>query len=219
MYENNKEDILCSGIKYTMLSLISKKINVLIVGGGNAALIKAKTFTKKGCLVSVISKDFNRGFKELESYSNLKLIKSEYEKKYVECNHIVIIATNSEKTNSEIRLHCIENYKLYIDCSIPEEGICVTPCQRNTENIFLGVNTSTSNPKVAVYLADKIKEYINKYDKFTEFTSRIRNNFKENCIKKEIIKFVCSDDFFFFYEKGKEDLVLRMFYPYEDIVK
>ncbi len=219
MYENNKEDILCSRIKYTMLSLISEKINVLIVGGGNAALIKCKTFIKKGCLVTVVAKDFNIAFKELENYNNLRIIKSEYEKKYIECNHIVIIATDLESLNLEIRKHCRENYRIYIDCSSPSEGLCVTPCQRNTENIFLGLNTLNGNPKISVYLSDKIKEYMNKYDEFTKFTSDIRNSIKCYDINKEIMNFMCSDDFFFFYEKGKAETVLKIFYPKEDIVK
>ncbi|AWI06589.1 NAD(P)-dependent oxidoreductase [Clostridium drakei] len=212
MYENNKEDILCCGIKYTMLSLMSNKIKVLIVGGGNAALIKAKTFIKKGCLVSIVAKDFNDGFKELKNYSNLKITKSEYKREYIECNHLVIIATNSEKINFEIRSHCIESYKLYIDCTSPENGLCVTPCQRNTKNIFLGVNTSSGNPRASVYLADKIKDCAVKYDKFIEFTSDLRKRLENSSIKKEIMKFVCSEDFYFFYEKGKEDIVLNMFY-------
>lgn len=217
MYENNKEDILCGGIEYTMLSLISNKIKVLIVGGGNAALTKAKTFVKKGCLVSVVSRDFNDGFKELRDCSNLKIIKSEYKKEYIECNHLVIIATSSKKINSEIRLHCTESYKLYIDSTSPEDGMCITPCQRNTKNIFLGVNTFSGNPRASVYLAEKVKDYAAKYDKFIEFTSDLRKRLKNSSIKKEIMKFVCSEDFYFFYEKGKGDIVLKMFYADEHI--
>lgn len=195
-----------------MLSLISSKINVLVVGGGNAALIKAKTFVKKGCFVSVVSKEFNEGFKELENSSNLKVIKSEYKEEYIRCNHIVIIATDSKKVNENVRQHCEESCKLYIDCSSPEHGLCVTPCQRNTKNIFLGVNTSNKNPRAAVYIADKIKDYIGKYDEFIEFTSNVRNSIKESSKKREIMKFMCSEDFYFFYEKGKENIVLKMFY-------
>lgn len=198
-----------------MLSLMSQKINVLIVGGGNAAFIKARTFVKKGSKVTVISKEFNSKFKDLEQYGNLKLIKSEYEKKYIDCNHIIVIATDSENINSKIRLQCIENYKLYIDCTLPEEGTCITPCQRNTEHIFLGINTLNKNPKASVYLADKAEKYLNKYDEFVAFTSNVRNNIKDKNVKKDIVNFMCSDDFFFFYEKGKAEIVLKIFYEIE----
>ena len=38
----NKQDF--SAINYTMISLLSSKVNILIVGGGEAAFIKCGTF-------------------------------------------------------------------------------------------------------------------------------------------------------------------------------
>lgn len=213
MYEDNKEDILCSGIDYTMISLISPKINVLIVGGGRAALIKARTFTKKGCRVWVISKKFVPEFNELSICSNLKLINEEYGKEHVIDKHLIIIATNNEEINEKIRNHCDEFYKLYIDCSMPKKGLCITTCQRSTKSTIFGINTNDFSPKTSVFLADKVKNQLEKYDDFIEFTSFIRNSIKGFENKNEIMNFICSEDFLFFYNKGMGKSIFEMFYP------
>lgn len=212
MYEDNSKDILRSGIEYTMLSLISEKINVLIVGGGKAALTKAHTFADRGCRVTVVSKEFLEGFKELKSYKNIELIYDEYNKKYIYDKHVVIIATNSEEVNRVIREDCKEAYKLFIDCSSPKEGTCITPCQRNTKNTFFGLHTNSVSPKTSVYLANKVKNELEKYDEFVSFSSSIRNQIKDWDRKQQIMNFICSDDFYFFCEKGKHKEIFSMFY-------
>ena len=212
MYEDNKEDILCSGIDYTMISLISPKINVLIVGGGKAALIKARTFTKKGCKVWVISNEFIPEFSELDTCLNLKFIKEEYNKNYVIDKHLIIIATNNEAVNEKIRNNCEELYKLYIDCSKAQKGLCITTCQRNTNSISVGINTRVFSPKTSVFLADKIKNELEKYEEFAVFTSYIRNSIKNFENKNEIMNFICSEDFLFFYNKKMAKNVFEMFY-------
>jgi precorrin-2 dehydrogenase/sirohydrochlorin ferrochelatase len=196
-----------------MISLISPKVNVLIVGGGRAALIKATTFAKKGCKVWVVSKKFIPEFSELNSYSNLKIINEEYNKHHICDKHIIIIATNCEEINAKIREHCDELSKLYIDCSNSKKGLCITACQRNTENTVFGINTSDGSPKTSIFLADKIKNKLEKYDDFVAFTSLIRNGAKGLENKNEIMNFACSDDFLFFYENGLGKIILKMFYP------
>ncbi|MBC2580767.1 NAD(P)-dependent oxidoreductase [Clostridium sp. DJ247] len=212
MYENNTEDILCSRIEYTMLSLVSNKIKILIVGGGRAAFIKAKTFVKRGCIVTVLSKEFIAEFHELEKNNNLELVYGQYEKSYMLDKHIVVIATNCENTNQSIRSHCDEIAKLYVDCTIPDKGLCITPCQRESNNVFFGLHTLKGNPKMSVFLADKIDIELKKYKDFIEFTSSIRNKLRGYRDSKEILNFICSDDFYFFYIKGKHKTVLELFY-------
>lgn len=219
MYEDNKEDILRSRIDYTMLSLVSEKISVLIVGGGRAALIKARTFAKNGCRVWVISKKFLPEFYQLSISSNLKLVNEEYSKKHVIDKHLIIIATNNEDTNEEIRNHCDELYKLYIDCSIPKKGLCITSCQRSTKSTTFGINTKDFSPKTSVFLANRIKNKLEKYDDFIAFTAFIRNNIKDLANKNEIMDFICSEDFLFFYDKGMEKSILKMFYPNIQLLK
>ena len=59
MRGHNKQDF--SALNYTMISLLSNKVNILIVGGGEAAFIKCRTFSKEGCNITVVSKEFCTG--------------------------------------------------------------------------------------------------------------------------------------------------------------
>ena len=44
MHKDIREDIHRENLEYTMISLFSSKINVLVIGAGKAALIKTKAF-------------------------------------------------------------------------------------------------------------------------------------------------------------------------------
>ncbi|MCB2290707.1 NAD(P)-dependent oxidoreductase [Clostridium sp. CS001] len=209
----NKQDF--PDINYTMISLISSKINVLIVGGGEAAFIKCKTFSKEGCNVTVVSKDFSIVFAPLKEICNIRLIKGEYDESYIEHNHIVIIATDNEETNNAIKLHCDKKSKLYIYCANYKEGLFVTPVQKHTPNMKFALHTKSSSPKTALFMSKIIEDKLLEYNDFIEYTSGIRNIVKKLESKKAIMNFICSEDFYFFYTKGVQNIILEMFYGSE----
>ena len=77
MHKDIGEDIYRGNLGYTMISLFSSRINVLIIGAGKAALIKAKTFLSNGCNVSVVAKEINEAFYKLDS-EKITITKCEY---------------------------------------------------------------------------------------------------------------------------------------------
>jgi precorrin-2 dehydrogenase/sirohydrochlorin ferrochelatase len=79
--------------------------------------------------------------------------------------------------------------------------------------MFFGLHTKSVSPKTSVYIANKVKNQLEKYDEFVSFTSSIRNGISDWDRKQEIMNFICSDDFYFFYEKEREVTILKMFYP------
>ncbi|MCB2339503.1 NAD(P)-dependent oxidoreductase [Clostridium estertheticum] len=206
----NKQDI--SAINYTMISLLSSKVNILIVGGGEAAFIKCGTFSKEGCNVTVVSKEFNKNFYKLKGVSNIKLIKDEYKESYVDINHIVIIATNSNIVNESIKNYCDEKYKLYLNCEDFNQGLVVKPVQRDTSNMKFALHTKGGSPKTSLFMSKIIEDKIYEYSNFIDYTCSIRNIVKMRSQKKEIMNFVCSEDFFFFYTKDVQSIILEMFY-------
>ncbi|AGY75352.1 NAD(P)-dependent oxidoreductase [Clostridium autoethanogenum] len=195
-----------------LVSLLSPKIKVIILGGGHAAYIKSKTFSKKGCQVYILSKKFMDDFENIAGLPNVDIINAEYEKKYIEDKHLVVIATDDVKVNYSIAEDCRKLCKIYIDATKPENGNCITPCQRNTKNISIGINTKGVSPVTSVFIANKLVDYIKDYDEFVEFTSHIRNSICSINDKKKIMKFICTDDFYFFYKKGKALDVINMFF-------
>ncbi|MBU3180592.1 NAD(P)-dependent oxidoreductase [Clostridium psychrophilum] len=210
MRGHNKQDL--SAINYMMISLLANKTNILIVGGGEAAFIKCRTFLREGCNITVVSKEFCKEFNELKNSSNIKLIKDEYDESYVDKNHIVIIATNSEETNESIKKYCDSECKLYVYCADYKQGLFVTPVQKDTSNMKFALHTKNGSPKTALFMSNIIKNKLCEYTDFIEFTFRIRSMLIKNAKKKEIMSFVCSEDFYFFYTKGVQDAILEMFY-------
>ncbi|AAO35328.1 precorrin-2 dehydrogenase [Clostridium tetani] len=212
MLENNRKDILLRPIEYSFISLLSNKIKVLIVGGGRAGFIKAKTLSNNGCRVKVISKNFSKEFEELKKLSNVQLIKDEYKKDYISENHLIIIAVEDETTNEIIRKHCDEQCKLYLDCSHFERGLFVVPCQRSSKTATFGINTKGGSPKTAIYLAEEIKDNLIKKDSFIEYSYKLRNIINKSEDKATIMDFVATEDFYFFYNKNKHKIILEMFF-------
>ena len=89
----------------------------------------------------------------------------------------------------------------------------VLPVQRESENLVFTINTKGGNPKASVFISNKIKEELKKYDDFVEFTTIVRNELKENNkLKDEVLNFIFNDDFIFFFNKGKGNIILKMFY-------
>lgn len=217
MYKDTRKDIPKECLDYTYLSIMSEKLRVGIVGGGKVGYIKGKNFLHKGCNVDVLSLNF------IDEFANLKdinLIKGEYTKDFIKDKHLIIIATDDYNKNLEIKKDCDDEYKIYIFASEYSKGMAVAPVQRELKNISFSVNTKNGNPKGSLMIADKIFNLLKNYDDFIGYSSIIREkakSIKEN--KDDIIKFVCSEDFKYIYEKGKDKLVINMFFGEEVLNK
>ncbi|MCY6372187.1 NAD(P)-dependent oxidoreductase [Clostridium ganghwense] len=214
MSKDTRENILSSELEYTCISLISNKTKVVIIGGGKASFIKCTSFVKRGCNVTVVSKEFSSNFDvfKKENLLNLKLIKDSYSIKYIIESHLVIIAVDDEESMERILTDCEDNYKLYLNCSNFKEGIFISPIQRETENIIFNVHTRGGSPKTSQFLAETMREKLKEYDGLVKYIVNLRERIKDVRHKNEILGFVSSEDFKFFYDKGVHEKVLRMFY-------
>lgn len=212
MLEYNKKDIYRGEVDFSMVSLFSNKLKVGIIGGGRAGFIKAKHFLEQGSWVEVLSIDSSDKFQELDMY-NLKIIREKYNKKFILDKHLIIIAIDNDEEINIIKDDCESLYKIYINSKSFTEGMGAVPVQVNMKNFIVGVNTVGGNPKASVMLGEKAKEHLKRYDDFIGVTTSIRNKAKKIPEhKKDIINFVASEDFFFFFERGKEEIVLKLFY-------
>lgn len=211
MPRNNRENIL---LDYAFISLIAQKIKVIIIGGGQGGYIKAKSFLQKGYNVSIVSKEFDQRFKILGS--EVCLIQDIYKTRYILDKHLVIIATDDDTLNASIKEDCEKSYKVYLDSSNFREGQFITPVEIKSDNIKVGLHTSVGSPKTSVFLGKKLKGVIDEYDDFVEYIGNLRNNIlkvaKNRKLNLEIMNFVNSDDFYFYYRKGKHELILKLFW-------
>lgn len=219
MYENPKEDIYREKLEYIMLSLFSNKINVLIIGAGKAALIKAKTFLANGCNIKIVAKDINEEFYKLNC-EKISIIKGEYNENFLKGNHIVVIAIDDDIIINSIIKSCESLDKIYINCKNPKDGIGVLPMNIRSNEVFLGINTLQGNPKASKMIGNYILDEVKNFDDFIRITSIIRNNVKSIKDKKdEILDFIISDDFRYIISKRKEELTLKLFYEEELVNK
>ncbi|MGG7143497.1 NAD(P)-dependent oxidoreductase [Clostridium nigeriense] len=217
MYKDIGKDISKGSIEYTYLSIMSNKFNVGIIGGGKVGYIKSKNFLSKKCNVEVLSLNFVDDFEHIK---NIKLIKKGYYKEFIKDKHLVIIATDNKDLNLKIKKDCEEDYKIYIFAEDYLNSMAIAPVQRNLNNISFAVNTNYGNPKGSLMVAEKIIETLKKYDEFIGYSSLIRKsakNIEEH--KKQIIDFVCSEDFKYMYEKKKDKIVIEMFFGEEVLNK
>lgn len=209
MSRNNKKDICEGRIDYSSIAFLSKKLRVGIIGAGKGGLIKAKHFLKQNSQVFILTKDKI----SKEGIEKATIINKEYDRSFILDKHIIIIAVKNETLRNKIKEQCEEIYKIYIDASNFKEGMGVLPVQRESENLVFTINTKGGNPKASVFISNKIKEELKKYDDFVEFTTIVRNELKENNkLKDEVLNFIFNDDFIFFFNKGKGNIILKMFY-------
>ena len=213
MSRNHSKDIL---LDYAFISLMPKEIDLIIIGGGRAGYIKARSFVKKGFDVTVVSRDFDKGFNEFTEDDKIKLIKDKYKINHILDKHLVIIATDDELINESIKKDCDKYYKIYLNASDHRDGKFITPVEGESENIKIGIHTNIGSPKTSLYLGEKIKETIGEYDDFIEFIGKLREEvlytINDRSLNLEIMKFVNTDDFYFFYKKDKHKLILKLFW-------
>ena len=210
MPQDNREDI---SLDFAFISLIAEKINVIIIGGGKAGYIKAKSFLQKGYNVAVVSKEFDERFESRDK--GIVLIEDEYKEKYILDKHLVIIATDDNDINRKIRNDCEKHFKVYLNSCNFKDGQFITPVEIKGNNIKVGIHTRVASPKTSKFLAEKIKETTDEYDDFVGFIgslrSRILQETENRDLNLEIMNFVNSDDFYYFYKKDVHELILKLF--------
>jgi precorrin-2 dehydrogenase/sirohydrochlorin ferrochelatase len=211
MPADNIKDI--RGINYLGITLIPENIAVAVIGGGKAALIKAKSFAESGADVEVISKDFLEEFAEIKP-DNIKLIKGEYKTRFILDKHIVVIAVNGD-IEKKIIDDCENFKKIYIVCSNFNKGNAIRPFQGSTENVFFTVNTK-GNPRGAVFIAKKIKELLQEYDDFLSYVYGVRESIKAKKDKDKIMQYLNSEEFYDLYKSGFSEKVLKLFLEEEN---
>lgn len=207
--ENHNED-------FTFLCLNSKKVKVLVVGGGTAALVKVKSLLKKGFLLECISPEFKEEFCDINS-KNLKLINGEFQDGFIEHYHVIVICTNNEILNQQIRELCDKKCKIYIDSTMPEESVATLCAMESTREVAIGVRLKGKSPKTSQLLVRKIKEYVTTYDDYLSFVTKLRGNIKHNPNRLEILEFVSSEDFLFFFQRSYGEEIFNLFYGGDSI--
>lgn len=194
------------------LSFFAEKINVLIIGGGKAALIKAKSYQANGCNLTLIAPDILPELKEL-SKEGLEIIKKKYYSEIISDFHLVIIATDNQELNQQIKRDCEKLRKLYLAAYKASEGLFTTPVIRETKEAKLALRTRKGNPGTSVFIAEKLKQQLTNYDQFIAFSSNLRKQILAHPQKEEIFKTINSEDFLIRFNQQEGETSLKEKFP------
>ena len=195
-------------MKFSNIALISSGIRALVVGGGKAGLIKTKALLKRGCIVSVLSKDFIEGFYDIND-KNLHIIQGIYEKGYILDKHLIVMAIGDDCTLHRIIKDCNDNHKLYLNCKNFREGNFIIPFQVESEEVNIAINTTEGNPKVSKKISKVFLEYIEEKDELISFINFARMKLKDNPIKNHVLDFLVSDEFEIYFKEGRHREIIK----------
>jgi len=211
MSQDSKKDFSGRDIEHMLISLISNKIKVLIIGGGRAGFIKAKSFARRGCSVTVVSIDFIEDFNSILN-ENIHLIRSEYISDFTVDTHLVVIAVSDEYLINNIKQDCEAQYKLYLCCNQSKNGLFIVPAAGETEQGVFAFHTKNGSPATATFIRDKIHNQVKEYDAFVQYSCKLRSSLKGNMKLPEIMRFVNTEDFMMFFQNDKHQMILKLFY-------
>ncbi len=199
-------------LEQCFLSIKSDKFKVLIVGGGKAGYIKCKSFLTKGAEVKVIALDICKEVLALQHFEKLSIEKTTYNKEMLVQYHLVVIATDDEFLNRNIKMDCDELCKLYINSSNVEESMCITPTVGESKSTVFAIHTKKFSPKTSLFIRDNLETHLKKYDSYIDFSVNLRNSLKNHGRKNEILNFISTEDFLYIFNKGYGEKIINLFY-------
>lgn len=150
-----------------MMKLHGKK--VVIVGGGQIALRKAKGLEGTDAVITVISP---RILEELEQLHDVTWKQKEFEAKDIEGAHLIFAATNNKSINKYVSA-CADDFQWVNDISESENSSFITPAIVRRDKFIIAISTSGASPILAKRLKqeleerydDQMGELVNAYEK------------------------------------------------------
>lgn len=216
MYRDHKKDILLGSKTIKLLS----NSKVLVVGAGRAAEIKLTTLCKKGFEIVVVASDFSEPVVELsKKFKNIRLEKRTFKSSDIGLAHLIVVATDNQDVNMEIARLCRRQKKLYSYLPDFKLGNVSFPYERETGETSYSISTKRGSPMTASYLGKKIGHLLREYDSFVAYICDTRESITDSGLKREIMEFMNSDEFYEFYRMGYGDLILKVFYGGEAFEK
>ncbi len=133
---------------------------VLVVGGGEVALRRAKTVLEAGADVTLIAPERVKGWEEL----SLQWQKEKYEDRPVDGYDLVIIATDHSETNQKLNRRCKEKNIPVNDATRGTEGSVIFPGVIRSGGFTAAVTSEGKTPFLTRKVKGDIAALLNEYD-------------------------------------------------------
>ncbi|WP_088072896.1 precorrin-2 dehydrogenase/sirohydrochlorin ferrochelatase family protein [Gottfriedia luciferensis] len=157
-----------------LFSLQNKK--VIIIGGGNIALRKAKSFLNSGASITIISPQLHD---ELKKIPSILWIKKHFEKDDILDAHIVVAATDNQYINKFIG-ECTTDFQWFNDVSDQKNSDFYTPAVVRRGDLVVSISTSGKSPVLSKKLKRELENYFDNH--FNEIVNEYANERKKPAV-------------------------------------
>ena len=164
---------------------------VIVVGGGNAALIKIRKLVDFQCDITVLSNDF---ISDIFDFENINIIKKQFEKNDIE-GFFMVVAAADEITNNFVYKCANEKGIL---CSVSGgdiEGDFIFPAHKKNERLTVTVSTDGAFPALSKKICQNIDVSLgSRIDYFENKRRSVIKNINDKNLRKKILSEIISDD-------------------------
>lgn len=149
--------------KFFPVSIDLNNKNILVIGAGKIALRKVKTLLEYNCNITVITKKvIEKEFFDLEKENKIKILKNqEFEEKFLDNIFLLVSATDNKEFNDKVSKLCTNKNILVNNITSRDNMNLRFMSILSNDDIQISI-TANGNPKKAVEVKNKIKEFLEK---------------------------------------------------------
>ncbi len=164
---------------YLPLFFDLKNHPVLLVGGGQVALRKARLLTRAGALVYVVARDICDELAALVNHQQDRLFYGEYGPALLDNKKLVIAATNDELLNQQVHRDAVAiNLPVNV---VDNPALCtfIVPAIVDRSPIVVGISSGGQSPVLARLTRSKLESILpQRYANLGRLASRFRDKVK-----------------------------------------
>lgn len=158
-----------------------KNKRVLLFGGGEVALRKAKSLVQSGAWLSVVSHDFSNAFIRFAKAKKIKLKKGNQIPKRLQNFSLVVAATSDAAFNKSIFQICSRKGIWANVVDDPKNSSFIVPSVIRRGSLQIAISTGGASPALAKLLRRKYeRELSTNYTKLVQFLKKERINIQKN---------------------------------------
>ena len=188
-----------------MLNVSSR--DLVVIGGGTAALKKIENMKPKFQKVTVISEEFDSEFESADIRKvKMRLTDPEQLSGFVNKDSIVVIATDDRNMNREIRDYCSRKGLLFNSVDEADSPF-IFPATFSYGGVTLSVSTDGRSPSLARFIRDRLKEQTVRYSLCLPVIQRLRKdvNFGSSKEKARFFSLLLNDEIFWKLVSDRKD--------------
>jgi precorrin-2 dehydrogenase/sirohydrochlorin ferrochelatase len=181
---------------------------VLVVGGGEVALRKARALADAGATVRVVAPDLLPAFAE---DGRFECLAARYEKRHLEGARIAVAATDDEAVNRRVAEDARAAGVLVNVVDRPELCDFIVPAQVRRGDLLIAISTSGAAPSLARRLRERLeKEFGPEYATYLAVLREVREDLKKRNIpadlRRRIFERLAEDDLLAAARQGTDAL-------------